>query len=157
MKRVLAGLVTMALLSIISLLPPAQGQSAAATADSKRPFSYSVSDEVTLKGTVSSVLTKHEPGMIMGAHLMVNTSAGMVDASLGAFGLKVKGVVAASPGDPIEMTGIMKTMKNKPVFLVRLVKVGNQTYTIRNEHGFPVGPAAGDRSSRNTAENGGAL
>ena len=44
---------------------------------------YDVSKEVTLSGTVSSVLYKPAPGMIWGSHLMVETAFGRLDASLG--------------------------------------------------------------------------
>lgn len=157
MKNQLAGLFALALLSLVPVLPPVQAQAPAATKDSVRPFTYNVSDEVTLKGTVSSVLTKPTRGMIMGSHLLVSTSSGTVDASLGMFGLRGKGAVQAKAGDPLEMTGIMKTIKGQQVFLTRTVKAHNQLYTVRNEHGFPVSPQARERANRKPATKGMAL
>jgi hypothetical protein len=48
----------------------------------------------------------------------------------------------------------MKTIKDKPIFMVRTVKVGGEVYTIRNEHGFPVSPQARERASQKTSQRG---
>jgi hypothetical protein len=74
-----------------------------------------------------------------------------VDASLGRFGLLGKDAASVAAGQQIEVTGVMKTIKDKQVFLVRTVKAGGQVYTIRNEHGVPVPPQARERASRKTA------
>jgi len=123
-------------------------------ANDKKPLSYDVSKEVTLNGTVSSVLEKPAQGMIMGSHLLLSTSSGPVDASLASFGLRGKGAAPVASGQQIEVTGIMKTIKDKQVFLVRTVKVGDEVYTIRNEHGVPVSPHGRERASRKTAGEG---
>ncbi len=157
MKNQLAGLCALALLSLVPVLPPVQAQAASVTKDSVRPFSYNISEEVTLKGTVSSVLAKPTRGMIMGSHLLVSTSSGTVDASLGTFGLRGKAALQVKAGDAVEMTGIMKTIKGQQVFLTRTVKADNQLYTLRNEHGFPVKPATHEHGSRKTAQTGEAL
>ena len=157
MKNQLAGLCALALLSLVPVLPPVQAQAASVTKDSVRPFSYNISEEVTLKGTVSSVLAKPTRGMIMGSHLLVSTSSGTVDASLGTFGLRGKAALQVKAGDTVEMTGIMKTIKGQPVFLTRTVKADNQLYTVRNEHGFPLAPSARSGASRRAAQKGEAL
>jgi hypothetical protein len=151
MKRLFAAALT--LLSI-SLLPLVQAQTAAVGTRTAGPFSYDVSQEVTLNGTVSSVLTKPSAGMIMGSHLLLATPSGPVDASLGRFGLQGKGAVSVAAGQQVEVTGVMKTLKDKQVFLVRTVKVGGEVYTIRNEHGFPVSPQARERASGKTTQRG---
>jgi len=92
--------------------------------------------------------------MIWGSHLLLATTSGPVDASLGTFGLRGKGAVSVAAGQQVEVTGVMKTIKDKQVFLVRTVKAGGQVYTIRNEHGFPVSPQARERASRKTAGEG---
>jgi len=151
MKRLCAGLFIMTLLSSISFLPPALAQTAERAAG---PLSYDAGKEVTLYGTVSSVLTKPSPGMIMGSHLLLETTSGPVDASLGTFGLRGKGALSVAPGQQVEVTGVMTTVKDKQVFLARTVKVGDQAYTIRNEHGFPVSPQARERANGKTAQKG---
>ncbi len=157
MKRLYAGLWAMSLAALFSLAIPVQAQTAAATPNSTRPLSYNVSDEVTLRGTVSSVLAKPSKGMIMGSHLVLQTPNGGVDASLGMFGLRGKGALSVTEGQQVEVTGIMKTLKGNQVFLARTVKAGGQMYTIRNEHGFPVSPQARERASQKTRQNGEAL
>jgi len=47
---------------------------------------------------------------------------------------------------------VMKTIGNQKVFLARTVKVGDQVYTIRNEHGVPIPPQA--RASGDAARKG---
>jgi hypothetical protein len=150
MKRLFAGLCAMALLFLISPQPLAQAQTTAETR-AAGPFSYDISKEVTLNGTVSSVLTGPSPGMIMGSHLLLTTSSGPVDASLGMFAMRGKGAVSVVVGQQVEVTGVMKTMNGKQVFLVRIVKAGGQVYTIRNERGFPIPPQARESASQTTA------
>lgn len=154
MKRLCAGLFILALLSLVSPLPPVLAQTAERVAG---PFSYDASREVTLNATVLSVLTKPSPGMIMGSHLLLTTPSGPVDASLGRFGVMGKGALSVVPGQQVEVTGVMKTVKDKQVFLARTVKVGGQVYTIRNEHGFPVFPQARERANGKTEQKGESL
>jgi hypothetical protein len=115
----------------------------AADSDSR----YDVSKEVTLTGTVSSVLHKPAPGMIWGSHLMVETAFGRLDGSLGRFGLEGKGALSVTPGQQIELTGVMKTVRDKEVFMVRSVRANSITYTMRNEHGVDVSPLTRERAA----------
>jgi hypothetical protein len=112
------------------------------------PSSDNVSQEITLTGNVSRVLTKGAPGMIAGAHLLLETPSGIVDASLGRFGLRGNGALSVAAGQQIEATGVMKTIHDKSIFLVRTVKIGDEIYTIRSQHGFPVSPQARERASQ---------
>ncbi len=157
MKQLFAGLCALVLLSLLLPLPPAQAQTAAVETRPAGPFTYDVTKEVTLLATVSSVLTKPSPGMIMGAHLLLATSSGPVDASLGTFGLQGKGAISVAAGQQIEVTGVIKTFKNQRVFLARTVRVRGQVYTIRNKHGFSVSPQARERAEHKAAEKGGTL
>ncbi len=153
MKRLFAGLCVLVLLSLLSLLPPFQAQAMAETRTAG-PLSYDVSQEVTLQGKVSSVLTKSAPGMIWGAHLLFATSSGPVDASLGRFALLGKGALSVAAGQQVEVTGVMKTIRDKQIFLARIVKAEGKVYTIRTEHGVPVSPQMRERASRKPAGEG---
>jgi hypothetical protein len=124
----------------------------AQTADDSRLY-YDVTKEVTISGTVSGVLTKPAPGMIMGSHLLLATVSGAVDASLGRWGLQGEGALAVTVGQQVEVTGVMKTLKNREVFLARTVKAGGKVYPMRNEHGIPVSP----QTRKRTAEKGESL
>jgi DNA/RNA endonuclease YhcR with UshA esterase domain len=154
MKRIYAGSWAMSLAALFLMAIPVHAQTAAATANSTRPLSYNISEEVTLKGTVSSVQDKPAKGMMMGSHLLLQTPAGTVDASLGMFGLRGKGALSVSEGQQVEVTGVMKTIRSQQVFLARTVKANGQTFVIRNEHGFPVSPQARERASQNAKQNG---
>jgi hypothetical protein len=80
--------------------------------------------------------------------MLLATLSGPVDASLGRFGLRGNGAVSIAAGQQIEATGVMKTIRDKRFFLVRTMKVGDEVYTIRNEHGFPVSPRARERAGQ---------
>jgi hypothetical protein len=89
--------------------------------------------------------------MIPGSHLLLATLSGSLDASLGIFGLRGKGAVTVAAGQQIEVTGVMRTIQDNRVFLVRTVKVGGEIYTVRNEHGVPVPPQARTRTNQKAA------
>jgi hypothetical protein len=149
MKRLVAGLFVLALLCVVLAPSPTQAQTSERHAGL---LSYDISQEVTLNGTVSGVLPKPARGMMMGSHLLLATASGPVDASLASFGLQGKGAVSVTTGQQIQVTGVMKTINDKQVFLARTVKANGQAYTIRNERGIPVSPAARERASRKAGE-----
>jgi hypothetical protein len=157
MKPLSTGLYTVVVLLLITSLCPIQAQTTAAASGSATPLSYGVAEEVTLTGTVSSVLMKAAPGMIVGAHLLLATPSGPVDASLGRFGLQGGGAASVAAGQQIEATGIMKTIHNKTFVLVRTLKVGSEIYIIRSKHGFPVSPQARQRASQRMGGKGESL
>jgi hypothetical protein len=121
-----------------------------------RPF-YDIAKEITLTGTVSSVLAKPAAGMLFGSHLVLDTTSGQVDASLGKWGLQGKGALSVSAGEPVEVTGVMKTINDKQVFIVRTVKASGQVYTIRNQYGVPRSPQSRERASQKAAQGGESL
>jgi ABC-type uncharacterized transport system ATPase subunit len=85
--------------------------------------------------------------MMWGSHLMLQTVSGKVDASLGRWGLEGKGALSVTPGQQVEVTGVMKTLRDKEVFVARTVKVNGKVYTMRNEHGVPVSPQTRKRAA----------
>jgi hypothetical protein len=157
MKPLFIGLCVLALLSLISSAPLVQAQAGAIEARPEGPFSYDVREEITLAGTVSSVLVKPSPGMLWGSHLVLTTSSGKVDASLGMSGLQGPGAISVGPGQQVEVTGVMKTIRNKQVFLARTVKAGARVYCIRNEHGQQMSPQSRQRVSRKSGQKWGSL
>jgi hypothetical protein len=68
--------------------------------------------------------------------------------------LRGNGAVFVAAGEQIEVTGVMKTLKDKPLLFVRTVKVEGEVYTIRNEHGVPLSPQARERAGQKTGQNG---
>jgi hypothetical protein len=119
---------------------------------SAAPF-YDVTREVTLSGTVSSVLATPAHGMIAGPHLLLTTASGnKVDASLGRFALRGRNALSVTAGDQVEVTGVMNTFAGNQVFIARTVKVGEQVYTMRNPYGIPVSPQARERAAQKSGE-----
>ena len=47
---------------------------------------------------------------------------------------------------------MMRTLKDRQVFVTRTVKVGQQVYVIRNEHGIAVSPQSRERASGQTTK-----
>lgn len=117
------------------------------------PF-YDMSKEVTLSGTVSTVLAHPAAGMAMhGSHLLLATASGRIDASLGKWGMAGKNALSLAPGAAVEVTGVMKTIKDQRVFVVRTVKANGREYTIRNEHGIPVSSQSRERLAAQKGES----
>ncbi len=166
MKPLCASLCALALLSLLSSLPPAQAQTRAIETRSTEarttetrtvaPY-YDIAREVTLTGTISTVLTKPSAGLIPGSHLLLATASGEVDASLGRWGLQGKGALSVAAGEQVEVTGVHKTLKGKQVFVARTVKAGGQVYAMRNRHGIPVSPQARERAGAKLAQKGDSL
>lgn len=148
MKPSFAGRWTFVLMALASLAVPARTQTAAATAKPSAPFRYDAAAEITLHAAVSKVLERPSHGMIMGAHLMLQTSSGTVDASLGRFAFAGKDALSVAPGAQIEVTGVMKTINGSLVLLVRTLKVNGQVHAIRTRQGLPISPAARERAAQ---------
>ena len=141
LARIITGLLAGLLLAIPAV--PLSAQQAPQSRTSRE-----LPEEITLSGTVSSVLARSAPGMVVGPHLLLTTPSGEVDASLGRFGGQGKGALSVAPGQQIEMTGFMRTLHDKQVFLVRTAKVGGRVYILRNERGISLPPQARLRASQ---------
>ena len=111
------------------------------------PF-YDVTKEITLSGPVTGVVHGPTAGLIPGSHLLLVTGAGTVDASLGKWGLHGKSAPTIGNGEQVTVRGVMKTIRNRKVFIVRTIDVGGHTYAIRNQHGVPVSPQSRERSEK---------
>lgn len=117
---------------------------AQASGDSR--LAYNMKNEIKITGVVSSVMDKPERGMMFGSHLLVNTAAGTLDVSLGRWALTGKSAARVGVGQQVEVTGVLKTLNHRQVFLARTINTGGKTYSLRNEHGIPVSPQASERA-----------
>lgn len=117
---------------------------------------YDVAKEVTLRGTVSSVVKTptRQMKMLVGSHLVVETNSGQIDASLGRFALRGNDALSVTPGQQVQMTGVMKTIGGQLVFVTRLLQVNGRLYTIRNEHGFALSQSSRKGGSHSEAKGG---
>ncbi len=148
--RLIAGLISGLLFAIAALPLVAQ------PVRQLHPF-YDSSKEVTLKGTVSSLIDKASAGTMIGPHLLLATSSGEVDASLGKFALRGKNTFSVAPGQQVEVTGVLKMIRDKQVFVARLVKVDGRVYTLRTKNGVPMSSHSHGRASQKSALKGESL
>lgn len=135
---------------------PLQAQTGeVATKPAPHPW-YDITKEVTLIGTVSSVVKSptREMNMLGGSHLIVESNSGMLDASLGALAMKGKGALSVVAGERVQLTGVLKTVGDKQVLITRLVLANGHVTQTRNEHGFALAPASGKGSTSSEATGG---
>jgi hypothetical protein len=143
MRKFNGGAILLALIVLFATGGPALAQTGEAHSKAvPAPPAYQASKEVTLEGTVYSVITKPTAGMLMGAHAILATPAGDVDAHLGNYAMKGANPLTLTPGERVQVVGVMSTRAGgRQVLLVRTVQAGSHTYTIRNKNGFLLKPA----------------
>jgi DNA/RNA endonuclease YhcR with UshA esterase domain len=161
MSRKLQGLGFAALLGLVLNAGAALAQTAAGTSKSAIPSGYEVSKEVTLSTTVLSVPSKPSHGLGSGSGsksgLVLQTAAGAIEGKLTYSALNGDGALSIMPGEHVQVTGVIETMKNNTqVFVIRTIQMGGHTYAIRNERGFPLAHPALNAST-STASKGGQL
>jgi hypothetical protein len=157
MSRTLRGLGWFTLLALMMNVQVAHAQAAAETTKPAIPLRYNISKEVTLNATVESVPSKSSLGQSQQSGFMLQTASGLVQGTLTPFVLNGKGAISINPGQVIQVTGVMMTMKNnKQLFVIRIITVGGRTYAIRNERGFPL-EHPGQNASATTESKGGQL
>jgi hypothetical protein len=147
MGKLLGGLAITILMAFSFLAAPVEAQTAATTKKITTAQKYDAQNETSLNGTVKSVISAPTSGMLIGVHLILTTSSGTVDADLGPFALKGSNPVSVSPGTAVTVVGVMMTIRNSQVFMARTVQAGGQTYTLRNQNGFPLYPSNGTAST----------
>ena len=158
MKHFLAALCTLIIACLFSFAGATLVQAQASGKTATVPqFRYNAAEEVTLSGTVARVLTSPDSGMMAGAHVVLKTPSGLVDASLGRFAFEGKDAITLAAGEQVEARGVMRTIKDRQVLVVRTVAVKGDIYLIRNERGLALSPQARERASKKMDENGGTL
>jgi hypothetical protein len=153
MKKVLGGLGLLALLALSVFAATSYAGNTPPKRVAVAPR-YDVNKEVTLEGTIRSVVSKPTVGMALGTHLMLATSKGPVDAHIGDFVFKGSHPLSVAAGQSVKVTGAMTTIKNKEIFLVRTIDTGGRLTTVRTAHGFLIAPGAKGRMAL-AAEKGG--
>jgi hypothetical protein len=68
--------------------------------------------------------------------------------------MRGKGALSVTPGQQVQVTGVIKIVRGNEVLLTRLVQASGQVYKIRNEHGFAIMPASRRGISRSKAKGG---
>ncbi len=141
MKKLLGGLGLLALMAFSVFAVPSQADTAPTKKITVTPkYQYDVSKEVTMKGTISNVVKKPGAGMLQGEHLMLATSGGAIDAHVGSYAGRDKGLDSLAAGQTVSAVGVKMNVKGKEVFIVRTIEADGKTFTVRNQRGFFVGP-----------------
>jgi DNA/RNA endonuclease YhcR with UshA esterase domain len=100
--------------------------------------SYDATNEIVVKGTVEKVVDAAQaPENISGAHLFVITEQGTIDVHLGPSPSWKAQNLTLTPGEAVELTGVMTNFEGKSVLLARTLKTDNRIAILRNEHGIP--------------------
>jgi len=143
MKRRFSALALFTFIAVSLLATSMQAQTMQAISKSAAPPKYDIREEVTMTATVSRVISKATPEMKMlaGSHLILETASGKIDASLGVFPITGGGAPPISSGERVQVTGVMKTIRDQRVLVARLVLINGHSYKIRNEHGLISIPA----------------
>jgi hypothetical protein len=158
MKLRFPALALCAFLAVGLIAIPTYAQTIEPTSKSVALPKYDLREEITLAATVNSVVTKTTPEMKMlaGSHLILETASGNVDASLGVFPIAGDGAPSVAPGERVQVTGVMKTIRDQRVLVARLVLINGRAYKVRNEHGFLLMPAT-RKGTENSEPKGGRL
>jgi hypothetical protein len=109
---------------------------------------YDADKEVVIEGTVSSLVKRPGRGLLAGAHVMLNTAFGPLDAHLGNYAMRGRGALSLSRGDQVKVTGVRTTVDGRDVFLVRTVRKGLSVCQVRNARGFLLRPAPSASAGR---------
>jgi hypothetical protein len=109
---------------------------------------YDAAKEITIEGTIQQLVTKPIPGAILGGHLMVSTSSGIIDAQIGSFILRGPQPFAPVAGQSVRIVGVMANINRRNVFLARTIETENRTIEVRTARGFFVIPGTENRSAQ---------
>lgn len=142
MKKAAGGLCLLMALAIALLAAPLYADDSVAPKRTVIASKYDLSKEVTLEGTVQSLVRKPAPGTIMGAHLIVSTAQGTVDAHIGNYVVAGRYATSFASGQAVKLVGIMTEFNHQNVFVVRTIQTEDRTITVRSDHGFLVYPGA---------------
>ena len=131
----------------------------AQTSDTTKPvvhLRYDITQEMTFTGTVSSVVkaSAHETKKASVSRVMVQTTSGTVEADLGRYAMRGEGALSVTPGQLIQLTGVMKMVRGQQVVIARLVQANGKVYKIRNEHGFVYHPVARKNQTKSETKGG---
>jgi len=103
---------------------------------------YDVKTETTITGTVESVENitgaggRGRRGM-GGTHLVVKTEKESVAVHVGPTAYLAEKGITLAKGDSLEILGSRVTVDNEAVLIVRQIKKGDKTWTLRDASGRP--------------------
>lgn len=139
-------IVRVCLILAMSTLMFASSAQQADVRETNEPFraAYDASREVTVIGNVSSISAYSQAPS--GAHVLIATARGLIDAHLGSFALQGSQPLSLHAGEHVSVVGVMTRIDGSQILLARTVSTSSKTFIIRNERGallFPRPAARG--------------
>jgi hypothetical protein len=123
-----------------------------ASAEEAQLLGYSPARETTFTGTIDQVVAGHTAGSPAGLHLLVNTSNGVVDASLGSY-VSAEVQQSLAKGAAVQLSGVTRSIDGTQYLLTRTLSVAGHATSIRNEHGFLIHPRANNGAKTRLSAN----
>ena len=142
MRKIPGALCVLTTLAISLLAAPLNANQAASFNRTVIAPRYDMSKEITLEGTVETLVRKPAQGMIMGAHLIVSTAQGTVDAHIGDYVVSGADAASFASGQAVKLVGVMIEFNHQSVLIVRTIQTENRTITVRSDHGFLLFPGS---------------
>ncbi len=123
--------------TVITAVLAAAGSVGAQTAPRAETSQYQVSREVTLVGTVSSVIENSKTGPL-GTHVMVQSASGLVDVHVGSAKYLEMNKLNLKSGDSVRIIGENFEVGAATVFYARIVQDGTSALAVRSTKGMPL-------------------
>jgi hypothetical protein len=99
-----------------------------------RTFAYDTTHETLVEGTVLNYSAKSVTPPV-GAHLDLQTAAGVIDVHLGAVSFLEANHFSLANGDWVRIVGASSTSPQGTVFLVRVIQKGGRSLVLRTAKG----------------------
>jgi hypothetical protein len=115
----------------------AAGAVGAQTAPQAMSSQYQVGREVSLVGTISSVVENSKTGPL-GTHVMVQSPSGLVDVHVGSARYLEMNKLNLKSGDSVRIVGENFTVGADTVFFARIVQDGTAAVAVRSPKGMPL-------------------
>jgi hypothetical protein len=100
-------------------------------------LAYDASQETVVDGTVLNYTAESATPPI-GAHFILQTTAGAIDVHLGAASFLQANHFSLATGDSVRVVGVRSTTRQGTVFLVREIQKAGQSLVLRTAKGAPL-------------------
>jgi hypothetical protein len=145
MKPITLNRTSSVFLAGVLLLSATAGAQQKALSTLPQSRAYDRNREVSIQGTVLEY--KAVPAAPpLGAHVSVQTSAGIVDVYLGNPQLLAANHFSLAPGDAVHIVGENLNESVGTQFVARIIQKGTQALAIRSLQGIPLKPGLGAAS-----------
>ena len=134
----------------------AAGAVQAQTASQAESSVYQVGREVTVVGTVSSVVENSKTGPL-GTHVMVQSASGLVDVHIGSAKYLQLNKLNLKTGDSVRILGENFMVGTDTVFYARIVQDGTAAIAVRSPKGMPLWKNGKRLAANSTVNKEGAL